>query len=42
VVRSLAEQHGGSVRLADREGGGCVAEVLLPLAGTMPAGGTAS
>lgn len=32
IVRMLAEQHGGSARLFNREGGGCVAEVLLPLA----------
>lgn len=32
IVRMLAEQHGGSARLFNREGGGCVAEVLLPRA----------
>jgi hypothetical protein len=26
----LAEQHQGSARLLSRDGGGCVAEVLLP------------
>ncbi len=30
VSRMLAEQHGGSITLSDREGGGCVAEFLLP------------
>jgi signal transduction histidine kinase len=29
IVRLLAEQHGGSVRLYDREGGGSVAELRL-------------
>jgi len=33
IVRMLAEQHGGSVDLTNRQGGGCVAEVLLPIAG---------
>ncbi|HTV23252.1 MAG TPA: HAMP domain-containing sensor histidine kinase [Polyangiaceae bacterium] len=31
IVRMLAEQHRGSARLYNRDGGGCVAEVLLPL-----------
>jgi len=43
IVRSLAEQHGGSVRLSNRDGGGCVAEVLLPMAGAVvPARGMAT
>jgi signal transduction histidine kinase len=29
IVRLLAEQHGGSVQLSDRDGGGCVAELRL-------------
>jgi two-component system, NtrC family, sensor histidine kinase HydH len=33
IVRMLAEQHRGSARLFNREGGGCVAEVLLPVDG---------
>jgi signal transduction histidine kinase len=38
IVRMLAEQHGGSARLYNREGGGCVAELLLPrAAGAAPA-----
>jgi signal transduction histidine kinase len=32
IVRTLAEQHRGSARLFNRDGGGCVAEVLLPCA----------
>jgi len=31
IARSLAEQHGGSLRLCDRDSGGCIAEVLLPI-----------
>jgi len=30
VARALARQHGGDVTLRDAEGGGCVAELLLP------------
>lgn len=30
VVRMLAEQHRGRARLDNREGGGCIAEVMLP------------
>jgi len=33
IVRTLAEQHGGRISLANREGGGCVAELWLPIAG---------
>jgi two-component system, NtrC family, sensor histidine kinase HydH len=33
IVRMLAEQHRGSARLSNREGGGCIAEVLLPVNG---------
>jgi two-component system sensor histidine kinase HydH len=31
IVRALAEQHGGGLRLQNREGGGLAAEVELPL-----------
>jgi signal transduction histidine kinase len=38
IVRALAEQHDGSVRVHDRDDGpGCVAELHLPIAGTPPA-----
>jgi signal transduction histidine kinase len=42
IVRTLAEQQGGSVSLANREGGGCVAEVVMPVAGVVdaPSGAT--
>lgn len=30
IACSLAEEHGGSLRLSNRDGGGCVAELLLP------------
>jgi len=33
IARTLAEQHGGSLRLSNRDGGGCIAEVLLPIGG---------
>jgi signal transduction histidine kinase len=33
IARMLAEQHGGSLALGDREGGGCIAELQLPAAG---------
>jgi signal transduction histidine kinase len=33
VVRALAEQHGGSFGVRDGDGGGCVAEMLLPIDG---------
>jgi signal transduction histidine kinase len=35
IVRLLAEQHGGSVTLRDREGGGCVAELRLKRQGVV-------
>jgi two-component system, NtrC family, sensor histidine kinase HydH len=37
IARTLAEQHGGSLRLSNRDGGGCVAEVLLPIRGAAAA-----
>ena len=37
IVRTLAEQQGGSVSLANRKGGGCVAEVVLPVSGVVDA-----
>jgi signal transduction histidine kinase len=30
IARSIAKQHGGSLTLREREGGGCVAELVLP------------
>jgi two-component system sensor histidine kinase HydH len=33
IARTLAEQHGGSLRLSNRDGGGCIAEILLPIRG---------
>jgi signal transduction histidine kinase len=33
IVRAIAEQHGGRFTLANRDGGGCVAELRLPLDG---------
>jgi len=33
IVRALAEQHGGSFHVEARAGGGCVAELLLPIDG---------
>jgi two-component system sensor histidine kinase HydH len=30
IARAIAEQHGGSLTLSERAGGGCVAEVRLP------------
>jgi signal transduction histidine kinase len=30
IARTLARQHGGDLTLANREGGGCVAELTLP------------
>jgi signal transduction histidine kinase len=35
IVRLLAAQHGGSVTLRDREGGGCVAELRLKRQGAV-------
>jgi signal transduction histidine kinase len=32
IARSIAEQHGGTLTLRDREGGGHAAELLLPVA----------
>ena len=32
ISRSIAEQHGGSLTLSRREGGGCVAELTIPRA----------
>jgi signal transduction histidine kinase len=32
IARSIAEQHGGSLDVRDREGGGSVAELILPVA----------
>jgi signal transduction histidine kinase len=31
IARTIAEQHGGSLTLRPREGGGCAAELMLPL-----------
>jgi signal transduction histidine kinase len=31
IARTIAEQHGGSLRVRAREGGGCAAELMLPL-----------
>ncbi len=36
VARALAEQHGGTLALHAREGGGCRAELRLPSAGPPP------
>ena len=30
LVRQIGEQHGGTVRCLERDGGGCVFEVTLP------------
>ncbi|HYV65903.1 MAG TPA: ATP-binding protein, partial [Myxococcales bacterium] len=30
IAKSIAEQHGGTLSLRERPGGGCVAELLLP------------
>jgi signal transduction histidine kinase len=32
IARSIAKQHGGTLTLREREGGGCVAELALPRA----------
>jgi two-component system sensor histidine kinase HydH len=37
IARGLARQHGGDLALRPREGGGCVAELTLPLDGPTPA-----
>ncbi|HWE23212.1 MAG TPA: HAMP domain-containing sensor histidine kinase [Myxococcales bacterium] len=34
IARTIAEQHGGTLTLRPREGGGCAAELMLPLAET--------
>jgi two-component system, NtrC family, sensor histidine kinase HydH len=31
IARGMAEQHGGSLQLSNRDGGGCIAELLLPI-----------
>lgn len=31
IARTIAEQHGGTLTLRSREGGGCAAELMLPL-----------
>jgi signal transduction histidine kinase len=36
IARSIAEQHGGSLSLRQRQGGGCVAELVLPRAPPRP------
>jgi two-component system, NtrC family, sensor histidine kinase HydH len=36
IARSIAEQHGGSLSLRQRPGGGCVAELLLPREAAAP------
>jgi two-component system sensor histidine kinase HydH len=38
IVRALAEQHGGALRLTNRDGGGFVAELQLPLSCAYSAG----
>jgi signal transduction histidine kinase len=35
IVRALAEQHGGSFAVRERVGGGCVAELFLPVDGPL-------
>src|SRR5919204_257379 len=32
IARSIAEQHGGTLTLRGREGGGCAAELIIPRA----------
>src|SRR5690606_42071302 len=36
IVRRVAEAHNGALRLEDREGGGLVVEIDLPLVGRNP------
>jgi signal transduction histidine kinase len=36
IARALARQHGGEVVLSAREGGGCVAELKLPVEARLP------
>jgi two-component system sensor histidine kinase HydH len=31
IARSMAEQQGGSLQLSNRDGGGCIAELVLPI-----------
>jgi signal transduction histidine kinase len=31
IARTIAQQHGGTLTLRAREGGGCTAELMLPL-----------
>lgn len=38
IARGLARQHGGDLSLREREGGGCVAELTLPLEGPSAVG----
>jgi two-component system, NtrC family, sensor histidine kinase HydH len=40
IARSIAEQHGGSLTLRSREGGGCVAELIIPRAQARVLAGT--
>jgi signal transduction histidine kinase len=41
IARSIAEQHGGSLTLSLREGGGCAAELIVPRAAARAALGAA-
>jgi two-component system, NtrC family, sensor histidine kinase HydH len=42
IARTIAEQHGGSLSLRARQGGGCVAELVLPRAAAAQAEGRAA
>lgn len=42
VARSIAEQHGGTLTLADRPGGGCLARCAIPAAPPPVAAGSAA